>query len=261
METFWHWLRLRHLLDETYFTFDANQYDRLFDEELDKVIARTPDPTHRQALEHLRGFDWLSYVSSWVRHAGYRDYREVQEKTHDIVVKLLTGTLFRGYDPRIHGPMDKRFKASVANSVRNLVAKEKTRRRYLPSVPIGQEFTPGGVTAEDLPARSPTDDEKVIHDFRRLVRKRLGDLGLAVLDARLDGIETKALVGSPALGSPGKHRITMVVAGIKALARNFAASLDDPELLRRVERAMGREEETAAKRRATAAMATRQAVA
>jgi hypothetical protein len=255
METFWHWLRLRHLLDETYFTFDANQYDRLFDEELDKVIARTPDPTHRQALEHLRGFDWLSYVSSWVRHAGYRDYREVQEKTHDIVVKLLTGTLFRGYDPRIHGPMDKRFKASVANSVRNLVAKEKTRRRYLPSVPIGQEFTPGGVTAEDLPARSPTDDEKIIEDFRKLVRKRLGGLGVAVLDARLDSIETQSLVGSPALGSPGKWVIKRIVQQVKQLAQEYAGSLGDPELLRRVEKAMAGESETIGRRRAAMAVA------
>ena len=76
------------------------------------------------------------------------------------------------------------------------------------------------------------------------------------------GIETKSLVGNPSLGSPGKHRIVTVVAGIKALAREFAASLDDPELLRRVERAMAGEQQTAAKRRATtAAMATRQAVA
>ncbi len=142
METFWHWLRLRHLLDETYFTFDANQYDRLFDEELDKVIARTPDPTHRQALEHLRGFDWIGYVSSWVRHAGFRDYREVQERTHEVVVKLLMGKLFRGYDPRVHGPMQLRFRRSVGNAVRNLVEKERNRRRNVPTTSISQEFSP-----------------------------------------------------------------------------------------------------------------------
>jgi hypothetical protein len=261
MQTFWHWARLQSLLEAAWYTFDPQAYNQLFDGELEKVVARVKDPACRQAMERLRGSDWTGYIASMVRHAGYRDRREIQEKTHEVVTKLLMGTLFRGYDERQHGPMDRRFKASVGNSIRNIVQKEQTRKRLLPSVSIGQEFVPGNVTAEDLPARSPTDDEKVIHDFRRLVRKRLGDLGLAVLDARLDGIETKALVGSPALGSPGKHRITMVVAGIKALARNFAASLDDPELLRRVERAMGREEETAAKRRATAAMATRQAVA
>jgi hypothetical protein len=179
METFWQWLNLQSLLRETYFSFDAKQYDHLFDDELEKVIARTSHPAHRQALEHLRGFDWLSYIAGWVRHAGFRDYREVQEKTHEVVVTLLTGKLFRGYDPRIHGPMDLRFKASVANTVRNLVAKEKTRRRYLPTTSIAQEFVPGSVTAEELPAKSARDDDsQVIENFREMVLRRLGGLGL-----------------------------------------------------------------------------------
>ena len=33
---------------EHYVTFDPKAYDRLFDEELEKVIARTSDPAHRQ---------------------------------------------------------------------------------------------------------------------------------------------------------------------------------------------------------------------
>ena len=110
-------------------------------------------------------------------------------------MKLLTGKLFRGYDPRIHGPMELRFRRSVGNAIRNLVAKEKTRRRYLPSVPIAQEFVPGSVTPDDLPAKSAQDDDsKVIENFRELVRRRLGGLGLAVLDARLGGEEMKSLV-------------------------------------------------------------------
>jgi hypothetical protein len=265
MQSFWEWLsqiNLLRLLEGTWFTFDPKQYDQLFDGELEKVIARVKDPACRQVLERLRGSDWTGYIASMVRHAGYRDRREIQERTHDIVVKLLTGTLFRGYDERRHGPMDRRFKCAVGNGIRNIVQKEQTRKRLLPSVSIGQEFVPGDVTADELPARSPTDDEKVIQDFRKLVRKRLGDLALAVLDARLDREETQSLIGSPSLGSPCKHRIVTIVAGIKALAREFAASLDDPELLRRVERAMAGEQQTAAKRRATtAAMAARQAVA
>jgi hypothetical protein len=81
----------------------------------------------------------------------------------------------------------------------------------------------------------------------------LGGLGLAVLDARLDGEETKGLVGSPSLGSPGKWTIKKVVVGIKRLAREFFRG--DPELLRRIERAMAAEGETIKKRRA--AMAAR----
>ena len=116
--------------------------------------------------------------------------------------------------------MDKRFKASVANSIRNLVAKEKTRRRYLPTTSIAQEFTPGSPTPDDLPAPAAHDDDsKVIEGFRELVQRRLGGLGLALLDLRLEGGETKSLVGCPSLGSPGKWTVKKVVAAVKALAQ------------------------------------------
>ena len=251
MENFWGWLRLRHLLAEAYYSFNPAQYNALFDSELEKVIARVKDP---RSLEAMRGFDWLAYVSSWVRHAGFRDYREIQERTHEVVVTLLMGKLFRGYDPRIHGPMELRFRTSVANAIRNMIQKEKTRRRNIPSVSIQQEFTPGCAVPEELPAKSvPQDDEKVIEGFRKLVRMRLGDLALAVLDARLDGIETKSLVGCPSLGSPGKWVVKKTVAGIKQLAREYAASLGDPDLLRSIEKAMASEARTVGRRRATMA--------
>jgi hypothetical protein len=256
MQTFWQWLNLQSLLEAAWYTFDRQAYNELFDSELEKVIARVKDP---QALERLRGFDWVSYIVSWVRHSGCRDQRELQEKTHEVVVKLLMGKLFRGYDPRIHGPMELRFRTSVANSIRNLVAKEKTRRRYLPSIPIAQEFTPGSVTADELPAPSAReDDSKVIEDFRELVRQRLGGLGLAVLDLRLEGGETKSLVGSPALGSPGRWVVKKVVQDVKRLAREYALGIGDPDLLRGIERAMDAEGETVGRRRA--AMAARQGV-
>ncbi len=254
MQTFWDWLRLRRLLEAAWYTFDAKQYDQLFDSELEKVITRVKDPAHRQALEHLRGFDWIAYISSWVRHAGFHDRREVQERAHDVVTKLLLGTLFRGYDPRIHGPMELRFKCAVGNAIRNMIQKERTRKRRLPTTSIAQEFTPGSVTADDLPAKPARDDDsKVIDGFRELVRRRLGSLGLAVLDARLDREETQSLVGCASLGSPSRWVIKKVVQDVKRLAREYAASLGDPELLRRVERAMAGESETVGKRRAMAA--------
>ena len=249
MRTFYEWLaQLR--LDETYYGFDPQQYDALFDGELEKVIARTSDPAHRQALERMRGFGWLGYIAAAVRHAGFRDYREVQEKAHDVAVKLLTGKLFQGFDERVSGPLDLRFKCALGNAIRNMVEKERNRRRLLPTVPIQQTFTPGGVTPDDLPAKSwaGDDDEKIIRDFRRLVKRRLGDIGSAVLDVRLAGNETKSLVGSPALGSPGKWIIKRVVQQVKELAREFAASLGDSELLRRIEKAMAGESETIRKR-------------
>jgi hypothetical protein len=109
------------------------------------------------------------------------------------------------------------------------------------------------VTADDLPARASSgqQDDKLVQDFRRLVRSRLGQLGIAVLDARLAGQETKSLIGRPDLGSPGKYVIKRVVQKIKLLAHQYAGSLlGDPAFLRDVQRAMGREEETVEKRRA-----------
>ncbi len=140
-------------------------------------------------------------------------------------------------------------------SNRKMVESGRNRRRLLPMTSIGQEFTPGGVPPDDLPAKSAQeDDSKVVEDFRELVRRRLGGLGLAVLHARLDGIETKSLVGCTSLGSPGKWTIKKVVSGINELAKQYAALLDDPEMLRRVEKAMAAESETIGKRRVATAM-------
>ncbi len=170
MKTFLEWLSFlnRPTLDETYYGIDPAQYNRLFDEELEALTRRVADPAQRQAMERLRGFNWTAYISASVWNAGVRDQREIQERTHDIAAKLLMGTLFRGFDERISGPMDLRFKSSVGNAVRNMVEKERNRRRYVPSVSIQQDFHPGGVTADDLPARwSPVHgDERVVERFR-----------------------------------------------------------------------------------------------
>ena len=70
--------------------------------------------------------------------------------------------------------------------MKKVAEKERNRRRFIPTVSIGQDFQPGGIMADHLPDRaSPENDEKVVDDFRRLVGKRLGQLGVAVLDARL----------------------------------------------------------------------------
>ena len=237
MKTFHEWLI------ETYFSFDAGQYNQLFDDELWKLSAWSPE--HREALERMRNFNWVGYIAKSIRNSGYRDEREVAERTHDVAVKLLTGGLFRDYDERQHGPLDLRFKRSVANAIKNMAEKERNRRRFIPTIAIGLD------RGDELPERMAWDDggeEKVIEDFRQLVWNRLGELGIAVLDARLAGEETKSLVGREDLGSPGRFVIKRVVGEIKALAREFAQRLDDPGFLREIDRAMGREEATIQKR-------------
>jgi hypothetical protein len=253
MITFYEYLDLisRLRLIETYYSFDPAEYNQLFDDELGKLSASSPE--HREALERMRGFNWVGYIAKSVRNAGYRDQREVAERTHDIVVKMLVGGLFKDYDEQQHGPLDLRFKRSVANAIRNMVEKDRNRRRSLPSVGIDQEFRPGGVGVDDLRDR-PADDggeEKVIDDFRQFVRSRLGELAIAVLDARLQGQETKSLVGREDLGSPGRYVVKRVVGQVKSLAREYAQRRDDPAFLRDIERAFQREEATVQRRLAT----------
>ena len=204
----------------------------------------------------MRGFNWVGYIAKRLRNAGYRDQREVQERTHDIVAKLLTGGLFTNYDENRHGPLDLRFKRASAMRCRNMVEKDRNRRKFMPSIPIGQEFEPGGVTADDLPGRAVaavTMQARPDRGFLQLVQKALGELGLAVLEARMDGQETKSLVGREDLGRPGKFTIKRVVQDIKSLAREHAKTLDDPGFLRDVERAFQRESETVEKRKASTA--------
>lgn len=231
------------------------QYNALFDRELEMLLPRISNPTERNRLQGMLGNSWANYIGASLRNAGFWDQGDLQEKIHDVAVKLLVspGGLFRNYDEARHGPFDLRWKRSVSNAIKNILEKERNRRRLIPTVPIDQEFRPGGVT--DLPDRaSVAQEDDMIQEFRRLVWNRLGELGIAVLDARLAGQETKSLVGRPDLGNPGRSVIKRVVQEIKALARQYASGLGDPAFARDIERAMGREEETVQKRRATTAM-------
>jgi hypothetical protein len=246
METFYDWLTNLDLLSrlrllETYFTFDPAQYNALFEDELERLIQRVSDPSHRQVLERMRGFNWIGYVAAAARNAGFRDYRQRQEATADVASKLLMGTLFRGFDERTSGPMDLRFKQSVANAIRNIIEKQRNRKRNLPTTSTA-EYEPAA------PSSTVHDDEQVIEDFRKLLQSRLGELALAVFDLRMRGGETKSLVGSPSVGYPSRFAIKKTVQEIKALTQKYAKQCGDSNFLRDIQRAMAREETTMQKR-------------
>jgi len=196
----------------------------------------------------------MSYIATCVRRAGWLDQRETEERSHDIASQLLLSTLFRGFNQSTSGPMPLRFRRSVANAIINQLQKEQTRRRLLSTVQIGDEPEPGRSSG------TRDDGDKIIKDFRKLVHKRLGGFGVAILDARLTGEDMKGLAQSPSLGSPGKNRVKAVVCRIKELAQEYAVMRGDSEMLRGVEKAMAAESETVVKRRATVA-ARRAAVA
>lgn len=125
--------------------FDPLAYNKLFDDQLEALLPRLTDSGERSRLGRMLGFGWSEYIAASLRNAGFREQGQLEELIHDIVVKLLVwpGGLFKNYDERRHGPLDKRFKASVGNSVRNIVEKEQNRKKYLRPVPIGSEFVPG----------------------------------------------------------------------------------------------------------------------
>ncbi len=124
-------------------------------------------PPKREGLKEL---DWSGYIARELRKAGFRG-DELDEFVHEIVVKLLVspGKLFTGWNPRHHGPLDRRFGASVRNQIANIISKRANRRRYLPSVSIGNDGD--GVPEDFLPASS---DDRTVADFRDLLAQRLG---------------------------------------------------------------------------------------
>ena len=94
-----------------------------------------------------------------------------------------------------------------------MLEKERNRKRFFPTA--SQEFQP------EIPARR-TSSEELIQDFRRLVKHSLGEIGLGVLDARLNGQEMRSLVGNPEFGSPTVSKLKRIVRQIKSLAKDFA---------------------------------------
>lgn len=205
--------------------------NRLFNTELERLIAQVYQPQQRTELAKLRNFDWCGYIDRAARNGGFRDF-ELDEVVHDIAVKLLMGGLFRDWNGQ---PLDRRFKASVKNALINMAAKHGSRRRWLPAAEI---------EPDDVAGRQAPDDEEAIEEFRRLVRDRLGNFALAVLDERINGGETKALIGSPHLGYPTSHKLKTCIRAIKALAVGFG----DHDFRNMVRNALDRERETVQRR-------------
>ncbi|WP_166820075.1 hypothetical protein [Thalassoroseus pseudoceratinae] len=236
-----------YLLGENVYDLDFDAYDQLFATELKRLAMQVRHPATRAQLEDMaEKFKFSRYIATSVRRAGFSDEQEVNQITHDIASTLLLGKLFE-FDPA-EIPFAARFKTSVANAIRNVVAKQRNQRRLIPSVPISDE--PGiGIPSSELAGRNLAGaDEGLIDDFGDLVHQRLGALGSAVLRAKLDGDEVKGLVGAVELDDPSSYRIKQVVIAIKQLAKEFARQRGDEDFEQRIERAMDAERRTVEKR-------------
>ena len=252
MSLFTNWLGLRDLaallqLLETAEYFDPQQYNGVFNGELEKLLTRIYSPRLKQQVAELRGFDWGQYISRSLQRAGYRDDEE-QEAFHQIAIKLLVepGKLFRGWDPRRHGPLERRFRRSVWNAIRN--TQEKNRNRQKSFVAVDPSVMAGQYVGRSTPSNN------IISDFRNVVLQRLGRSALAILDQRLAGEDTKDVVGTPGLSV---HSVKREIRSIKELAREFAEQSGDKVFLYMLLKAMDSEAATVEKRRA--AIAARQA--
>ena len=247
MITFLDWLVVQdtevllRLLESSEF-FDPVAYNPVFEGELEKLLDRTHDPEVQKQIEALRGFDFGNYIARSLIRAGFRN-DDVETYFHDLIMKLLLspGRVFKGWNPKRHGPLERRVRASIWNGIRNIVEKIRNRRKVVTHVDPA-------VMAERNPARQPYSG--VLDDFRKMVAEKLGSLALAILDWRMEGRDTKDIVQRAEFGSPSVYSIKREVGEIKKLAHRFAAESGDPAFLRKVEKALAGEAATIAKRQA-----------
>ena len=138
-----------------------------------------------------------NYIASQLRKANFHD--DIDDHLQHIVTKLLVqpGNLFRGYKPDKHGPLDKRFGASVRNEIAKLIQKAQNRRKYVPTVPLASFDR--AVTQE--PNQAFLRDE---------IMEKIGPLGVAVFDCLRAGVSPSVLVGRVELGSPSLYRVMKV---------------------------------------------------
>ena len=221
-------------------TNDKGAYNALFNQQLEDLLRRVEDRDQRKQLEAMLGFDWMGDIQTSLRRAGFG--KEVDELSHDIVVKLLVsppGGLFAGWKGQ---PMEARFRASVKNAIASIIEKRQTRRRLIPTVPIQPGLDPAVAYLGEPPQQT-----LLIRDFVEFLRRSLGELAVRVFLHRLAGGETRELFGK----AGSRHEIKQVIRDIKGAAREFAERSGDPAFVNMVQRAMGREAATVGKRFST----------
>jgi len=231
-----HLLRLLEVSNE----FPRSAINDYFSRQIDQIRHQVP-PDLRRELEKARNFDIVSYIAKSLRNAGFQ-HADIDPLTQDVVVRLLIdpGNLVRGWKGQ---PFMPRVKVSIRNAVLNLVEKRQRRRRWF--APVAPEDVDSSLHAV------PNSDDETIERLRKEVEDELGKLALAVLDARLDGVDVKSLIGVPELFTPSHYQIKKAVQQVKALTATFG----DEQFQAMVQRAMDAEQQTLARRFPARAMA------
>ena len=227
LSNFSKWLSQKQLA-EVSSIFPRTGMNTLFYKELEQLHQR--QPMNNNEFQRLIKIDYVGYIDRSLRNAGFRE-PDLDPLVHDIVVKLITGSLFK----KVEGPFVARFAISVKNAIATLVVKRKRNRdRYsdleLDTVP--QRFAA---------AQSEND---VVEQFRLFVEKALGKLALKVLDHRISGGDIIDLRGQAGLES--HYSLKEIVKKIKLAARSFAEN--DPEFRDQIEQAFAAQKKTLARR-------------
>ena len=204
MHTFLVWLTT--LKENT----DPSSYDQVFQNQLDAIKDKVPAETYQK----LKELNWGGYIASQLRRANF--HADIDDHLQHIVTKLLVqpGQLFRGYNPDRHGPLDRRFGASVKNEIAKLIQKAQNYRKYVPTVPLASHD------------RAVSQDQSQAF-LRDEIMEKIGALGVAVFDCLVSGVSPLVLVGRDGLGSPSWYRVRKVRREVGELVLK-AESVDEP---------------------------------
>ena len=212
--------------------FPREEINTLFGQEIDKLLATSKHLSWdvRRELESMRDRDWVGYIDTSLRRAGFKD-PELDPLTQDLVVKMIvTGNLFSGW--RGESSFQARFLVTLKNAISTLLKKRHLNRKRSHEVP------------PDAPGRVEQDADRLVDEFRDFLRSQLGPAAVTVLDQRLAGADTKELLGQQ--GIETSYRLKKLVAEIKESAKRFA--MGNAEFQSMVRNAFERESRTMEKR-------------
>ena len=216
--------------------FDREAFNRLFHDQLAELLPRVADSRRYASLEAMQEFDFVGYILTALRNAGFADPQEREQAAHDVAVYLLVapGQLFAGYVPTGSGPMEARFALAVRNAVRNLL---RTRSRSAARSPVFTGDRADAVFADKAAAHSgDAEGDNILADFRAYLRGQIGDIAVQLFDRRLDGVSLRRLSQESPFRSLNDWGVRRLIDRIRDAARDFVRSRGDEDLARALER-------------------------
>ena len=182
----WFLLQERSLVDPAV----VDSYERAFQQGLQALIQRTPDPELRRTFDSMRQFRFANYiVGALARNAVHQKY-DLEDCLQRVVFKMLSpvgerglphSTLFdidlsQSYNLQSGNPLEARFKTYLNHELRNITmgripALRKTQRPGSLSIGYGDRDS-GTVSPDEIADRVPNDDLEMLNDVAELLRQR-----------------------------------------------------------------------------------------